>query len=314
MITRIASRQSFLPFAGMSRSAPGSRLGYVSGRYATRVDHGDPITMRRPLRLMAVLAHPDDESLGLGGTLAKYAAEGVETYLVTATRGERGRYLGERFGEGRRHPGPHALGALREAELRAAADVLGLLDVQFLDYEDATLDQADPVEATARIADHLRRVRPDVVITFGPEGAYGHPDHVAICQLTTAAIHTATSDPRDDGIHRVSKLYYLAWGRDLWDAYNRAFSEPSSTVDGVKRLANPWPDWAITTRVDAARHWETAWAAIACHRSQIGSYAHLTKLEPEDHETLWGAQSFYRALSLVNGGRALEDDLFQGLR
>ena len=77
--------------------------------------------MREPLRLMCVLAHPDDEALGNGGTLAKYAAEGVETYLVTATRGERGWQ-----GDARDDPGPHALGAIREAELLAAARVLGI--------------------------------------------------------------------------------------------------------------------------------------------------------------------------------------------
>jgi len=85
--------------------------------------------MPEQLRLMCVLAHPDDESLGNGGTLAKYAAEGVATYLVTATRGERGWP-----GAAHENPGPAALGAIREAELRAAAEVLGIQEVNFLDY------------------------------------------------------------------------------------------------------------------------------------------------------------------------------------
>lgn len=98
--------------------------------------------MTTPLKLMCVLAHPDDESLGMGGTLAKYAAEGVETYLVTATRGERGW-----FGEEKDYPGPEALGKMREAELLNAAKELGIREVNFLDYMDGDLDQANASEA-----------------------------------------------------------------------------------------------------------------------------------------------------------------------
>ena len=121
--------------------------------------------MSEPLRLLCVLAHPDDESLGLGGTLAKYALEGVETYLVTATRGERGR-----FGSGIKFPGFAGVGRMREAELLAAAKQLGLREVCFLDYLDGELDQAEPTEIIAKIVAELRRVRPHVVLTFGPEG------------------------------------------------------------------------------------------------------------------------------------------------
>src|SRR5204863_3445627 len=134
---------------------------------------------------MAVLAHPDDESLGFGGTLAKYASDGVDVFLVTATRGDAGRYRGIRQDDPK-HPGPAALAEIRERELRAAASVLGIAEVSLLDYRDQLLDRADPREAVPAIAAQLRRIRPDVVITFGPDGAYGHPDHIAICQFTTA--------------------------------------------------------------------------------------------------------------------------------
>ena len=93
----------------------------------------------KKLRLMCVLAHPDDESLGTGGTLAKYAAEGVETYLVTATRGERGR-----FGDDEKRPSADVVGETREAELRAAAKELGLREVVLLGYPDGALDRVDP--------------------------------------------------------------------------------------------------------------------------------------------------------------------------
>ena len=131
--------------------------------------------MKERLRLMCVLAHPDDESLGMGGTLAKYAAEGIETYLVTATRGERGW-----FGDEKEYPGLEALGKIREAELLNAARELGIREVKFLDYTDGDLDQANPAEATAKIVSHLRHVRPQVVITFDPNGAYGH-DNIPGC-------------------------------------------------------------------------------------------------------------------------------------
>src|SRR5262245_45932960 len=136
-----------------------------------------------PLRLLCIMAHPDDESLGVGGALVKYAAQGVETYLISATRGEHGWW-----GEEKDYPGLEGLGKIREAELFAAARVLGLREVSFLDYVDGDLDQANPKEAIGKIASHVRRLQPQVVLTFDPYGAYGHPDHIAISQLTAGAL------------------------------------------------------------------------------------------------------------------------------
>ncbi|MEN8374319.1 MAG: PIG-L deacetylase family protein [Gemmatimonadota bacterium] len=280
--------------------------------------------MTEPLRLLAVLAHPDDETLGVGGSLAKYGSEGVETHVVTATRGERGRY-----GDGSTHPGEEELGRIREAEQRAAAEVLGVGDVRFLDYLDADLDKADPAEAVARIVTHVRRVRPQVVLTFAQDGAYGHPDHIGVCQFTTAALVAAADgayEPAelvgdyDDGgadAHdpwSTPKLYYMAWGQAHWDAYQAAFKKLVSKVDGVERQVQPWPEWMLTTHVDAREHWETVWSAVQCHQSQIRIYAALGELGEEHQHALWGLQEFYRVYSLVNGGRARETDLFEGLR
>src|SRR5580765_8123958 len=224
--------------------------------------------MTSDLRLMCVLAHPDDESLGAGGTIAKYSREGIQTFVVTATRGERGR-----FGDGKESPGPEIVGRTREAELRAAAKELGVQEVEFLGYLDGALDQVDPAEAIAKIAGHLRRVKPHVVVTFGADGGYGHPDHVAISQLTTAAIACA-ADPSfgREGArgepHRVSKLYYIAWGAKQWAAYEAALRKLAFTVDGVERQAVPWPDWAITTSLDTRAVWRTVRRAVACHKTQ----------------------------------------------
>ena len=266
------------------------------------------------LRLMCVLAHPDDESLGTGGTLAKYAAEGVHTFLVTATRGERGR-----FGNGGARPSDEVVGQTREAELHAAAKELGVKDVAILGYPDGALDSVDPSIAQEAIASHLRRVKPHVVVTFGPDGAYGHPDHIAICQLTTAAaVRVARLRHGDgkhaDGEHVVSKLYYIAWGAQAWAAYEAALKKLTSTVDGVERQVIPFPDWAITTRIDTNAVWPTVLRAVQCHRTQMSIYKNLEALPTEHQEVLWGRQEFYRAFSLVNGGRTREEDLFEGLR
>src|SRR3954470_399973 len=113
--------------------------------------------MGEPLRLMCILAHPDDESMGTGGALARYAAEGVETYLITATRGEYGWQ-----GDPAENPGPEALGKLREQELCEAAKILRLREVCLLDYVDQHLDEADPAEVIPRLVGPLRRIRPQV--------------------------------------------------------------------------------------------------------------------------------------------------------
>lgn len=265
------------------------------------------------LRLLCVLAHPDDESLGTGGILARYAAEGIATYLLTATSGQAGW-----TGHPAEHPGPDSLGHIREQELRNAATALGVRELLLLDYVDGELDQAPGYEVIAAISRVIRTLRPDVVVTFGPEGATGHPDHIAISQHTTAAIVNA-ADQYYDGArnlepHRVAKLYYLAESVNKVAAFDAIFGDSAMQVDGVRRTFPGWPDWAITTRVDTTAYWHQVWAAISCHRSQLLNFAALEGLAPERHAYLWGTQEYYRVFSLVNNGRAGEDDLFAGLR
>jgi LmbE family N-acetylglucosaminyl deacetylase len=269
--------------------------------------------MTHNLRLMCVLAHPDDESLGNGGILARYAAEGIETYLVTATRGERGW-----FGNESDYPGMEALGKRRETELRAAARALGIRRVEFLNYLDGELDQAPPAEAVAKIVGYLRSVKPDVVVTFGPDGAYGHPDHIAICQFTTAAIVEAANANSlyagDLASHCVSKLYYMAATKELLEVYQSVFGDVVMHVDGVERGGVAWPAWSITTRINTKDYRQTVWEAILCHESQLVAYRQLEHISQGNQKELWDSQTYYRAFSLVNGGRSVEDDLFAGLR
>src|SRR5512143_3493446 len=188
--------------------------------------------MANSLKLMEIFAHPDDESLGTGGTLVKYAAEGIETYLVTATRGEHGWWGSEAD-----YPGPAALGRTREAELRSAAQVLGLHKVVFLDYKKGELYKAPAHEVITKLTAHIRRIRPDVVVTFDPDGVYGHPDHIASSHFTTPAIVTAAaSSYAGDGpaAHRVAKLYYLAVTPKDLAAYQVAFGDLVMDIDGVE--------------------------------------------------------------------------------
>jgi LmbE family N-acetylglucosaminyl deacetylase len=260
---------------------------------------------------MAVFPHPDDETLGMGSTLARYSAEGVETYLICATRGERGWFDSEGP-----NPGFEGVAKIREAELRCAADHLGLHEVCFLDYIDGDVDQADPGEIIAKLVTQVRRIRPQVVVTFSPDGAYGHPDHIALSQFTNAALMCAADGNFRNGYdpHLVSKFYYMVDSLDVVDAANEAFGGISMDVDGVTRRHVGWPDWQITTRLDNNKHVDRVRHAIHCHRSQLPGYGPIAEWTVDEVAKVFGTGHFYRAFSLVNAGRKMEIDLFEGLR
>jgi N-acetylglucosamine malate deacetylase 2 len=145
--------------------------------------------------LMVVLAHPDDESFPIGGTLAKAAAEGKRVHLVVATRGEAG-IPGKSVRE---------TAILREAELRRACAELGVQQLTLLDYRDGELANIPDRAGAARLLALMRHAQPDVVITFGPDGISGHPDHLAVHSWTTAAFDQYTQEQE-----RPLRLYYIA--------------------------------------------------------------------------------------------------------
>jgi LmbE family N-acetylglucosaminyl deacetylase len=262
---------------------------------------------------MAVLAHPDDESLALGGTLVSYAAQGMEVSIVMATRGEAG-WQGAKSED----PGPEKLGKLREAELRAAVKYLGASELVFLDYIDGQLGEVDSEEASARIAGEIRRFRPQVVVTFGPDGAYGHPDHIAISQFTTAAVIRAADScaivPGYPEPHDVAKLYYRIWTEEELRVYAEIFGETTIAVGSTRRSFVTWPDWAVSAKVNTAGFWVNITSAVREHRSQIGDVALIDRLSRAGQERLWAAQHFYRAFSTVSPAGVTEIDLFGGLR
>ena len=140
-------------------------------------------------RILGVFAHPDDETFCAGGTFAKYIASGAEVMVVSATHGEAGQI---------RTPGVatrRALAAVREQELHLACQRLGVQHAMCLEYVDGSLSSVDAEELIGQLVHIIRSFRPDVVITFGPDGGYGHPDHIAISAATTDACHrSAQSD------------------------------------------------------------------------------------------------------------------------
>ena len=266
-----------------------------------------------PLKLLAVFAHPDDESMGMGGTLAKYSTEGVETHLVCASRGEEGW-----FGPEEQNPGPQRLGQVREAELRDAIKELGVTGLSFLDYLDGQVDKADPREAIGRIVTCIRRIQPQVVVTFPHDGNYGHPDHIAVGQFTNAAIVCAADssykDPDNLPAHRVSKLYYMVDGENFVNLIAPFMGDMTFPVDDQIRGENAWKEWMITTCIDMAEHCHTAWRAIQCHKSQLPTLGALAEMHEDAAVAVLAMQgTFFRAYSLVNGGRASENDLFEGI-
>ena len=145
--------------------------------------------------LMAILAHPDDESFPMGGTLAKAAAGGKHVHLVTATRGE----------AGIANKGAVETAVLREAELRRACIELGVQQLTFLDYMDGELETVPDSAGVARLLSLMRQSQPDVVITFGPDGISGHLDHLVVHRWTTDAFDQYQQDQE-----RPLRLYYIA--------------------------------------------------------------------------------------------------------
>jgi len=269
--------------------------------------------MDSPFKLLAIFPHPDDETLGLGPTLARYSAEGVETYLVCATRGERGWFDSEGP-----NPGLEGVAQIREAELSCAAENLGLREVSYLDIIDGDVDQADPQELTKKLVSHIRRIKPHVVVTFPPDGNYGHPDHIALSQFAMGALICAADQNFKDASgqysHRVSKFYYMVDSLDVVHIANDAFGGIRMTVDGVTRHHIGWEDWQITTRLDNKKFMGVVQKAMLCYKSQLPGYGPISGWSPDELAKIFGIGNFYRAYSVVNGGRTVETDLFEGLR
>jgi LmbE family N-acetylglucosaminyl deacetylase len=274
----------------------------------------------RPLTLMAVHAHPDDEATGTGGVLARYAAEGIRTVLVTCTDGGCG------DGPGGVKPGeaghdPAAVAALRRQELEASCEVLNITHLETLDYADsgmmgwATNDAPEsfwrtPVEqSAARLAELMRRYEPDVVVTYDENGFYGHPDHIQANRVTTAALALTELTP---------KVYWTTVPRSTMQKFMetmREFDTEWTEPDPAEAAALPeigLPDEEITTWVDASEFGGQKFDALAAHASQ-GENIFFLKMGQERFTELMGVETFVRVQDRT-GAAVFEDDLFAGLR
>jgi LmbE family N-acetylglucosaminyl deacetylase len=156
------------------------------------------------VRILGIFAHPDDEAFAAGGTLAKYTAQGAEAMVLSATRGQAGQIRDSHAAT------RHTLGSVREQELRQACAILGVQHVVCHDYMDGALQGADFEVLVRSVADVIRDFQPDVVVTFGEDGAYGHPDHVTISAAATRAF-TLAYDGTD--MHRAARLYHSHFAR-----------------------------------------------------------------------------------------------------
>ncbi len=275
--------------------------------------------------LLAVLAHPDDETFGTGGTLAYYARKGVDVYLVCATRGEAGEVEAEML------KGFSSIGELRENELRCAAGHLGLKGVYFLDYRDSGMEgspdnkhpqalaAADVDSVAGKIVPYIRRLCPQVVVTFDPVGGYMHPDHIAIHKAAVKAFYAAGDEsqyPSDLPAFQPAKLYYHTFPRGflrmtvslmkLTGKDPRRFGK-NGDIDLVRVSEARFP---VNATIDYRSVLEQKNMAVACHASQGGMRITVGILDLL--RKIFGVSDQYMRAYPPPAGKK-EKDLFAGL-
>ncbi|MGW7296426.1 PIG-L family deacetylase [Streptomyces sp. NPDC054829] len=274
----------------------------------------------RPLTLMAVHAHPDDEATGTGGVLARYAAEGVRTVLVTCTDGSCG------DGPGGVKPGdpghdPAAVALMRRQELEASCDVLKISHLELLGYADSGMDgwptndapgsfwQSPVQEGATRLAALMEHYLPDVVVTYDEYGFYGHPDHIQAHRITMAALELTGLNP---------KVYWTTAPRSQMRRFGELMREadpnlPEPDPAEAEVLARiGLPDDEITTWVDTTAFSDQKYDALAAHASQ-GENIFFLRMGKERFAELMGVETFLRVRD-TTGAAVPEDDLFAGLR
>ena len=270
--------------------------------------------------LLAVFAHPDDETFGPGGTLAKYAAEGVAVHLICATRGEVGESDLDDLGE------CENLACRREEELRCASDVLGLTEVHLLDYQDSgmagspanehprALVQAESDVVAGHIAEVVCRLRPQVLLTFDPFGGYGHPDHIAIHDATVAAFERLPVPERPQ------KLYFTTFPRTALRRAVRLMPllglDPTAVGKNkdINLRAALEHELSATTRIDTSAVYEIKEQASACHSSQLSGPGSFWGRLPRWLLRRWqSTETFHRSVPVFRRGERMERDLFAGV-
>jgi len=268
------------------------------------------------LTLMAVFAHPDDEAFGTGGTLSKYAAAGCDVHLVTATRGEAGEIAERDLATTADLP------FVREQELRCACEIYGIHPPRFLDYADGLLPLIHQGQAVGKVVRLIRELRPQVIVTFGPEGIYGHYDHIAVHRWVTIAVDMAAhsdcfphhvSDSCEP--HQVSKLYFRVMPEEQLEAW-RARGEPTAMMmDGVPFRFAGRPMDEITTIIGIGAFAEQKLGGIQCHATQVGRESRFAATREEVlRDPAFQTEHFLLARSSVGWPESVETDLFAGIR
>jgi len=216
--------------------------------------------------LLAIFAHPDDETFRPGGTLALLARRGVRVEVLTFTRGQAGSCGDPPLCT------PSELPAVRERELRSACAVLGLQPPRLLDYEDGRLAEADPEQVIAQILAIVNEIKPQVLLSFGPDGLSGHPDHIAVGQWAAETFRRA---------QEIAALYTVAVPRSLAESLNM-------------RQVRAVPDEMIALAVDVSAVWETKLAAMHAHATQTSS-SPMMSAPAERQRLFFGREYFVRA-------------------
>ena len=272
--------------------------------------------------LLAVYAHPDDEAFGTGGSLSRYAAAGVNVILVCATRGEVGEISDPSYAT------PQTLGQVREDELRCAAETMGIAEVIFLNYRDSgmvdTPENQDsrafinaPAENVVRaLVAIIRRTQPDIILTFEPNGGYGHPDHIAIHRHTVAAFQVAADAaryPELGNAWQAERLFYTAIPRQFFTRlYGYMRAQGIDPEEMARFDERGWPDDQINVTIDVSSTVEDKWDALHCHRTQFGPKNLFRRLPEPDVKKLMSTEYFVLAWPEPTPGPQLLD-LFDGL-
>jgi LmbE family N-acetylglucosaminyl deacetylase len=233
-------------------------------------------------RILAIFAHPDDEAFGTGGSMAHYAAAGHDIYLVCATRGEVGEISDPSLAT------PESLGQVREGELRCASETMGVKELIFLGYRDSGMagspENEDPRAFINAPTDQvvqllvaiIRRLQPHLIVTFEPNGGYGHPDHIAIHHHTVAAFHIAADSklyPDLGPVWQTERLFYTAIPRSFFLEMRKrleALGEDTQDMDLFENEGMGWPDDQVNVVMDVTDMVEAKWEALNCHRTQFG--------------------------------------------
>lgn len=286
--------------------------------------------MKTPKTLVLTGAHPDDESFGVGATLAQYAAAGYKVYYVCGTRGEVGEVSPEHM------KGYKTIADLRTHELECAAEILGLEDVIYLGYRDSgmagTPDNkhpkalaAAPVEQVAkRIVKILRELKPEVVITSDPNGGYGHPDHIAINSATVMAFSTVGDPkkyPEAGPAFQPQKLYYHVFPHKffklmvkMWQLMGRDVHHMGRNKD-IDFAAFVEPEFPIhCTVLLKKKSLETRNRAAACHASQLGGGGGRRGGLMGLMNRIFGQRDCYMRVYPPVKGHLHERDLFKGVK